>query len=70
MKAWISRMLSDAKGLPDEARVALILLTLAYVGFWAWNMADGRPFDAVSFGTGAGLLMAAFGGALWARKDN
>lgn len=27
------------------------------------------PFDLASFGTGIGLILAAGGGAMWARKD-
>lgn len=38
-------------------------LTIYAVG---WR---GDPFDLTAFGTGIGLILAAGGGAMWARKD-
>jgi hypothetical protein len=38
-------------------------LTIYAVG---WR---GDPFDLTAFGTGVGLILAAGGGAMWARRD-
>lgn len=40
-----------------------LLLTVYAVG---WR---GDKFDLTAFGTGIGLILAAGGGAMWARKD-
>jgi hypothetical protein len=34
-----------------------------------FSVARGDPFDLTAFGTGIGLIIAAGGGAMWARKD-
>ena len=65
MKSWISRMLSDAKGLPDEARVVGVALgiLLAY-------LAISQRWDAQSFAVGIGAYAASIGGWLRLRGNN
>ncbi len=67
---WIKRLLADVDGHPDEARFALLLGCLTYIGFTAWNMYLDRPFDPIGYATGYGLVVGAFGAALWARGKN
>ncbi len=71
MRAWISRMLSDPAGVPDDARVLAFLLVLAYVGLSAWSVVDqGHAFSAMQFGAGAGTLAGGIGAWLGLRKGN
>ena len=71
MLGWISKMLSDPAGLPDDGRVAAMLLVLAYIALAAWSVVDqGHAFSMQQFGVGAGGLGAGIGGWFWGRKGN
>ena len=71
MRAWISKMLSDPAGLPDDSRVAAMLLVLAYIALSAWSVIDqGQHFSMVQFGAGAGTLAGGIGAWLGLRKGN
>ena len=71
MRAWISKMLSDPAGLPDDSRVAAMLLVLAYIALSAWSVIDqGHAFSMVQFGAGAGTLAGGIGAWLGLRKGN
>lgn len=67
---WIKRLLADVDGHPDEARFAMLIGCLAVIGFEAWNMYLNRPFNPTEFATGYGVVVGAFGAALWARGKN
>jgi hypothetical protein len=55
MLAWLSKLLADPAGLPDEARVSAMLLVLAFIGLAGWNVIVLRhAFDMQQFGVGAG----------------
>lgn len=71
MKAWISKMLSDPSGIPDDGRVAALAMVLAYIALSAWSVIDqGQHFSMVQFGAGAGTLFAGIGGLFGLRKGN
>jgi hypothetical protein len=71
MKFFRDILTSDASSsVYDLVRVGTALalvvgltLTVYAVG---WR---GDPFDLTAFGTGIGLILAAGGGAMWARRD-
>lgn len=68
---WISRLLSDAHGIPDDGRVAALAMVFAYIGLSCWTViAEGRPFDMQQFGIGAGALSVGIGGWFGFRKGN
>ena len=71
MLGWISKMLSDPAGLPDDSRVAAMLLVLTYIGLASWNVvALHHRFDMLQFGGGAGTLAGGIGAWLGLRKGN
>ncbi len=71
MLAWISKLLADPAGLPDDGRVAAMLLVLGYLGLSGWNViALHHAFDMQQFGVGAGALSAGVGGWFGFRKGN
>ena len=71
MLAWISKMLSDPAGLPDESRVAAMLLVAAYIVLAGWTViAQHQPFNMLQFGAGAGALSGGIGAWLGLRKGN
>lgn len=71
-----SEILKGINGAPELNRVIGAFLGICYgvgaLGFTAWNMAEGRPFDVVAFCTsfsgGAALLAGGTAGAV-ALKD-
>lgn len=69
---WVAAMLSDAQGVPDEARVGAMLLIAAFVGnsIVSVVMSASHDFNAQNFGIGAGALAAGLGAWLGLRKDN
>ena len=71
MLAWISKLLADPAGLPDDGRVAAMLLVLGYLTLSGWNViALHHAFDMQQFGVGAGALSAGVGGWFGFRKGN
>lgn len=71
MLAWISKMLSDPAGLPDDSRVAAMLLVVAYIALATWTVVDqGHAFNMLQFGAGAGTLAGGVGAWLGLRKGN
>ena len=71
MLAWLSKLLADPAGLPDDGRVAAMLLVLAFIGLAGWNVIVLRhAFDMQQFGVGAGALTAGVGGWFGLRKGN
>ena len=71
MLAWISKMLSDPQGVPDDGRVAALLMVLAYIALASWNViALHHRFDMLQFGGGAGTLSGGIGAWLGLRKGN
>lgn len=72
MMKFLRDILTADKGSTtyDLVRVATgvsLVIGLALVVFSVvWR---GASFDFAAFGTGVGLILAAGGGAMWARKD-
>jgi hypothetical protein len=68
---WIKKMLEDSAGIPDEARVAAIMMVLSFIGLAGWDLiALGHAFNAQTFGIGAGALAAGVGGWMYGRGKN
>lgn len=54
----------------DLVRVGTAASLITGIGLTTFVVvARAQPFDMSSFGTGLGLILAAGGGAMWARKD-
>ena len=54
----------------DLVRVGTALSLIVGLGLTVYAVGwRGDPFDLTAFGTGIGLILAAGGGAMWARKD-
>jgi hypothetical protein len=53
----------------DLVRVITALAACVGLGLQVWVVTRGDPFDFQSFGMGLGLILAAGGGAMWARRD-
>jgi hypothetical protein len=62
---------ADAKSsVYDWVRVALSLSLVTGLGLLVYSVVGkDAAFDFAAFGTGIGLIIAAGGGAMWARKD-
>ena len=69
MFTWISKMLSDGNGVPDEARVGYVVSMAAYIGFWAWWMATGHAWEPVGYCGGIAALTTSYGATIRIRKD-
>ena len=52
----------------DIGRVLWAVGCLSFLGCAFYSLYKGQTFDAVAFGTGFGLIMAAGGGALMLKK--
>ncbi len=60
---------SDSKTF-DLVRVGTALALAVGLGLTVYAVGwRGDAFDLTAFGTGIGLILAAGGGAMWARKD-
>ena len=71
MRAWLAKLLADPAGLPDDGRVAGLLLVLAYIALATWNVVVlHHRFDMAQFGVGAGTLSGGIGAWLGLRKGN
>ena len=54
----------------DLVRVGTAMALVVGLGLTVYAVGwRGDPFDLTAFGTGIGLILAAGGGARWARKD-
>ena len=53
----------------DLGRIMWVKMGIAYVGMSAWAVTHGAAFDPITWGTGAGAVLAA-GGAALAIKAN
>ena len=54
----------------DLVRVGTALALVVGLGLTVYAVGwRGDAFDLTAFGTGIGLILAAGGGAMWARKD-
>ena len=63
MFTWIKKLLEDANGIPDDARVAAFLLVVAFIGLSVYAIHQGQPFNPLTWGGGAGALSS--GIAAW-----
>ena len=70
--AWIAKMLEDAQGIPDEARVGAMLIIFTFCGNSVYSVvaSSTHAFDPQTFGIGAGALTVGLGGWLGLRKAN
>lgn len=53
----------------DLIRVGTAASLVVGLSLTVYTVYRGDPFDLTAFGTGIGLILAAGGGAMWARKD-
>jgi hypothetical protein len=67
---WLSRMLSDPTGCPDDGRVLAFMVT-AFVLFmeWYWVVWLKKPWDVLSFCGGIAALNVVYGVWLRIRGD-
>ncbi len=70
MLHWLSQLLADRAGLPDEARVGFVLGVIAYIGFWCFWLAAGHEWRPEEYGVGMAALVTAYGVSLRARGEN
>ncbi|MFZ4537884.1 hypothetical protein [Propionivibrio sp.] len=54
---------------PDLGRWSWAVSTLSVIAGGIWNAAHGSAIDLMSFAQSIGVIVAAHGGALWAKKD-
>ena len=70
MKFFRDLFTSDAQSkVYDLIRVSTGLSLVVGLGLTVYTVYKGAPFDLIAFGTGTGLIIAAGGGAMWARRD-
>ena len=68
---WIKKLLEDDKGIPDEARVAAMLLVLGFLGAAGWDLiALGHAFNPQAYGIGVLSLTAGVGAWMGMRGKN
>jgi hypothetical protein len=53
----------------DLVRVVTAVAACIGLGLQIYVVVRGEPFDFQAFGMGLGLILAAGGGAMWARRD-
>jgi hypothetical protein len=53
----------------DFIRVGTMASLVIGLGLTVYVVIRGEPFDLATFGAGVGLILAAGGGAAWARRD-
>ena len=70
MMAFIKSGFTTAQGELDDARVAAMLLVLAYIGSTFYTIYQGQPFNYKDFGIGVGALSAGVGCWFGIRKEN
>ncbi len=71
MRAWLARLLADPNGVPDDGRLAGLLMVLGYLFLSGWNVIVLRhAFDMAQFGIGAGTLSGGVGAWLGFRNGN
>lgn len=63
-------MFSDSSGNIDDARVAAFLVVLSFIVNSFIAVLHGQPWDAQSYGVGAGALSAGVGVWFGQRKEN
>lgn len=70
--AWLHRLLSDVSGIPDEARLAALVMILTFCGNSVVSvvLSETHAFDMQAFGVGAGVLATGLGAWFGLRKDN
>lgn len=67
---WLKHILTGKDGVThDVARHSWVWTTLATIGGAAWNAAHAGVVDLAQFAQAIGVLVAAHGGAIWAKKD-
>ena len=53
----------------DMGRWSWALSILSVIGIAIWHMLDTKTIDLMAFAQAIGVVVAAHGGALWAKKD-
>lgn len=72
MKTILRQMLTADKDskVYDPIRFGVLLSLFTGLGLVVFSVGwRGQPFDFTQFGAGVGMILAAGGGAMWARKD-
>lgn len=71
MIEWVKKLFEAPDGLPDDGRVAAMMLVLSFIAYAGWSViVDHRPFDAQQYGVGIGGMMAGIGILFGQRKGN
>ncbi len=70
MMAWLKGLLGDPNGIPDDGRLAALIIVLGYVGNSAFALYKGQPWNPQDYGVGAGAIMAGAGGLFKLRGGN
>lgn len=67
---WPRALTGQDNETPDILRIlgALSVVVFLFLAIWA-VVHDRQVWDAQSYGTGLGLVLAAIGGGLWMKKD-
>ena len=74
MKAWLSKLVADLNGVPDEMRVVFIITEVVYLLLWLLWFGIGNwnkwPSVVIGFCGGVSAIAAAFGAAIRARGQH
>lgn len=69
---WLRKLTSSRDNrTPDVIRIGAILIGAQFIILAAWDaVALRNSFDPANYGTGAAAILAATGGALWAKRKD
>lgn len=68
---WLKHLLTGKDNVThDIARHSWLATTLATIGGAVWNALHAGAVDLMQFAQAIGVIVAAHGGAIWAKKDS
>jgi len=69
---WVRALTSSRDNrTPDVIRIGSILIGAQFLALAAWDVVlNENPFDPSNYGAGAAAILAATGGALWAKRKD
>ena len=70
MIEWIKKLIADADSVPDDGRLAAMLVVLVFCILALHASWSDHPWSAQDYGTGAGLLFAGVGAFFGMRGKN
>ena len=70
MIPWLKGLLADPNGVPDDGRLAALLIVLSYIGNSAYALHLGQVWNPQDYGIGAGAVLAGAGGLFKLRAGN